>query len=94
MATNKPQEANQPNITINNIGPQQGPHEQKDWLTALLLSIFLGYWGVDRFYMGHTGLGLLKLFTFGLCGILYIIDIIMIATGSLKDAYGQPLIKK
>jgi hypothetical protein len=66
---------------------------RKEWLVALLLSIFLGYLGVDRFYMGHIGLGVAKLLTFGGCGVWYIIDIILIATGSLRDAQGQELVK-
>src|ERR1017187_1279859 len=42
-------------------GPQTpaGPDTPKDWMVALLLSIFLGYLGTDRFYIGHVGLGLL-----------------------------------
>jgi hypothetical protein len=70
-----------------------GPDTPKDWLVALLLSIFLGYLGVDRFYLGHVGLGLLKLFTFGGCGIWYLIDIILIATGSLRDSQGRAMVK-
>ena len=58
--------------------------------TALLLSIFLGGFGVDRFYLGYIGMGILKLLTGGVFGILYIIDIIMIATGSLQPADGSP----
>jgi TM2 domain/GYF domain 2 len=72
-------------------GYGQPPSGDKDFLTALLLSIFLGYLGVDRFYLGYTGLGLLKLFTFGGCGVWAIIDIIFIATGKLNDAQGRPL---
>jgi ribosomal protein L40E len=68
--------------------------EGKDWLTALLLSIFLGGLGLDRFYLGYTGLGILKLLTLGGCGIWALIDIIMIATNKMKDSNGNSLSKK
>ncbi|MDY0024316.1 MAG: TM2 domain-containing protein [Candidatus Izemoplasmatales bacterium] len=48
--------------------------ELKDPTTLLLISIFLGSLGVDRFMLGDTGMGVLKLLTMGLCGILTIID--------------------
>ena len=68
--------------------------ESKNWLAALLLSIFLGHLGVDRFYLGYIGLGILKLCTVGGCGIWWIIDIILIATNEIKDSTGSPLVKK
>lgn len=62
----------------------------KSKTTALILSILVGGLGVDRFYLGYTGLGILKLLTAGCFGILTIIDIIRIATGSLLPADGSP----
>ncbi|MBQ3998720.1 MAG: TM2 domain-containing protein [Paludibacteraceae bacterium] len=46
----------------------------KDPKVALLLAIFLGGYGVDRFYLGQAGLGVLKLLTCGGCSIWAIID--------------------
>lgn len=48
--------------------------ELKDPTTILLISIFLGGLGIDRFMLGDTGMGVLKLLTGGVCGILTIID--------------------
>jgi len=72
--------------------PTQQP-EQKDFIVALLLSIFLGQLGIDRFYLGYTGLGIVKLITVGGCGVWWLIDVILIATNKLPDASGQPLKK-
>ena len=51
-----------------------------NWLLVLLMSIFFGHFGVDRFIMGHIGLGILKLLTMGGCGIWWLIDVILIAS--------------
>ena len=64
---------------------------QKKWLTALLLSIFLGGLGVDRFYMGYTGLGILKLITCGGCGIWAIIDWFLIMGTTREKNYHRLL---
>jgi hypothetical protein len=71
-------------------GPVVGSGE-KDWLVALLLSILVGSLGVDRFYLGYVGLGILKLVTLGGCGIWWIVDVVLIATNKLPDAQGRPL---
>ena len=66
----------------------------KDWTTLLILSILLGGLGVDRFYAGHIGLGVLKLLTVGGCGIWALIDIIMVATGKFTAADGLPIVNQ
>ena len=59
---------------------KNGKSRNVNWLLALLMSIFFGWIGVDRFIMGKIGTGLLKLFTFGGFGIWWLVDIILIAT--------------
>ena len=51
-----------------------------NWVLTLIMSIVFGILGVDRFIMGHVGLGILKLITLGGCGIWWLIDLILIAT--------------
>jgi hypothetical protein len=68
-----------------------GVFSDKEYIIALLFSIFLGYLGIDRFYMGQVGIGIGKLLTLGGCGIWYLIDIILIATRSSNDSTGLPL---
>ena len=63
----------------------------KSKMVALLLSIFLGELGIDRFYLGYIGLGILKLLTGGGLGIRWLVDLIMIATGKMKTKDGQEL---
>lgn len=70
---------------------QGGQVSDKTFTTTLILSILLGGLGVDRFYLGYTKLGIIKLITLGGCGIWSIIDIIQIAQGKLPDAQGRPL---
>lgn len=50
----------------------------KSQVIALILAITLGLFGVHRFYLGYTGMGVLYIFTFGLIGIGWLIDIILL----------------
>ena len=71
--------------------PADAPEGQKSFVATWLLSWLVGLWGIDRFYLGYTGLGILKLITLGGCGIWALIDLILIVIGSLPDAQGRPL---
>lgn len=62
--------------------------ERKSWTTAIILSVLLGGLGVDRFYLGYIGMGVLKLLSVGCFGILYIIDIVDIASKKLQPEDG------
>ncbi len=57
---------------------------EKNPVVALVLSLFLGGFGIDRFYVGSIGMGLLKLFTLGLFGILTIVDWFLIMGAARK----------
>jgi TM2 domain-containing membrane protein YozV len=59
---------------------------------ALALSSVLGVFGCHRFYVGKVGSGLCQLFTFGGLGIWYLYDVIMVASGSFRDAEGRRLV--
>ena len=59
----------------------------KNPTTALLLSIFAGGFGVDRFYIGDTGIGIGKLLTAGGCGIWAIIDLFLIMGATREKNY-------
>jgi hypothetical protein len=66
-------------------------YSDKSMTTALIISFFGGYLGIDRFYLGYTGLGFLKLITAGGCGVWWLIDVILIAMRKLNDSKGRPL---
>lgn len=67
------------------------PIGRRKLIIALLLSIFVGTLGIDRFYMGRILSGVLKLLTFGGLGIWWLIDLILIATNNLQDGEGKYL---
>lgn len=79
------QQTAQPNIVINNantntnrntnvVGGRGGKRLSK-W-TSFFLCLFLGVFGAHKFYEGKTGMGIVYLFTFGLFGIGWFIDLI------------------
>lgn len=63
--------------------------QMKDPLLSILLSIFIGTLGVDRFYIGDVGLGIGKLLTGGGCGIWWLIDIFLIVDATKQKNLEQ-----
>lgn len=63
----------------------------RDWSVTFFLCLFLGLFGVHRFYTGHLLVGILQLFTLGAYGIWTLIDLVLIVTQKYRDARGNPL---
>lgn len=64
---------------------------QRHYLAVFFLSFMWGTFGVDRFYLGKVGTGILKLVTFGGFGIWVIVDLVLIMSGAMRDKQGQPM---
>lgn len=62
---------------------------EKRILPAFLLCFFFGVFGVHRFYAGKVLTGILQLVTIGGFGIWWLVDLILILTGSFRDGDGR-----
>ena len=71
--------------------PELGGQSEKRLLPAVLLCFFFGVFGAHRFYIGRIGSAVVQLLTIGGLGIWWLVDLILLATGSLKDGAGQKI---
>lgn len=67
------------------------PYSDKSKIAAGVLQLFLGHFGIGRFYMGDTGIAVAQLLTCGGCGIWALIDGIIILVNGGTDSQGRPL---
>ena len=86
--------SNESTNTNTNLNGGFGVGPKKSKMVALILCIlgFFGLGGLHRMYVGKVGSGVLHFFTYGLCGIGTIIDLISILSGGFRDSYGYPLV--
>lgn len=73
---------------VESLREKKQKEESSDWAPTFLLSLFLGMFGADRFYLGSVALGSLKALSFGGLGVWWIIDIVLLLTVGIKDADG------
>lgn len=73
------------------VGVDPGIESDRSFVATWLLAWFLGIFGVDRFYLGKVGTGLLKLITLGGLGLWAFIDLVLTLAGGQRDKEGRRL---
>ncbi|HEX6366583.1 MAG TPA: TM2 domain-containing protein [Agromyces sp.] len=63
----------------------------RSFIATWMFSWLLGFLGVDRFYLGKVGTGIVKLLTIGGFGIWWLIDLILTLAGVQRDKEGRLL---
>ncbi|WP_400996659.1 NINE protein [Agromyces sp. GXQ0307] len=80
-----------PAATASGAQAPTGPTPPKSFIATWLFALFLGFFAVDRFYLGKVGTALAKVFTLGGLGIWVLVDLILVLAGAQRDKLGRPL---
>lgn len=72
-------------------GVATGDPAPKSFIVTWLFALFLGFFAVDRFYLGKIGTALAKLFTLGGLGVWVLVDLVLVLAGAQRDKLGRPL---
>ena len=81
----------QPEVRVERVYVPREIRSDRSRLVAFLLCLVFGWLGVHRFYLGKLGTGVLYLFTYGLFGFGWFVDLIVLLLGNPRDKYHLPL---